>query len=174
MTFFKTIILILSVARIDAFTIGASRSVRVVSHVATPPLCVVKHDRTVSSKLQMSSSSPENSPGYSQGSVLFAKALVGFIAFAAFIAPGAFGDPSDNAMIQAYIDNPLDSGLNPIFNTEFNLLGIVPIVMACLVYPQDPPKGLSPTPFVASSAFLGYGGLGTWEKRDHSHAHCLD
>lgn len=116
-----------------------------------------------SSSLYMSSSDLDNddSPWYSQVSVPYALALVVFIGFAAFLAPGEFGSSLDNEMIQAYIDNPTYPGLNPIFNAEFNLLGAAALVLAGLVLPQAvPSKGLPPGPFLAAASFAGYGGLG--------------
>jgi hypothetical protein len=105
----------------------------------------------------------DDSPWYSQVSVPYALMLSVFIGFAAFLAPGEFGSELDNNMIQAYIDNPASPGLNPIFNAEFNLLGAAALVLAGLVVPQAVPnKGLPPGPFLAASAFAGYGGLGPY------------
>jgi hypothetical protein len=106
------------------------------------------------------SSNEDASSLFSQASIPYSAALAVFLGFAAFVAPGSFGAESDNAMLQAYIDNPVAPGLNEIFNTEFNLLGIIPIVMACLLFPQASPTGLPPTPFLLGSAGFGYFGLG--------------
>jgi hypothetical protein len=107
------------------------------------------------------SSNEDGSSLFSQASIPYGAALAVFLGFAAFVAPGSFGAESDNAMLQAYIDNPVAPGLNEIFNTEFNLLGIIPIVMACLLFPQASPTGLPPAPFLLGSVGLGYFGLGT-------------
>lgn len=124
------------------------------------PIHTIKHNK-VTSCLSMSSSDIDDSPWYSQVSIPYAAALAVFLGFAAFLAPGEWGSETDNAMIQAYIDNPLSPGLNPIFNAEFNLLGAAALVLAGLVCPQAVPnKGLPPAPFLAASVFAGYGGLG--------------
>lgn len=116
------------------------------------------------SSLQMTSSkdvSNNDSPWYWPVSIPYAAALGVFVGFAAVVAPGEFGSSLDNDMIQAYIDNPASPNLNPIFNTEFNLLGAAPLVLAGLVCPQNvPEKGVQPGPFLAASAAAGYGGLG--------------
>lgn len=173
MTFVQSLVLFLSVtAKIDAFIVGGNSGSCLRKHVAAHPQASLGQRSTVlheglwifsHSNLQMSSSTSEDdddSPWYSNVSIPYAAALGVFIGFATFLAPGEFGAQADNAMIQAYIDNPVSPGLNPIFNAIFNLLGAAPLVLSTLVYPQASPKGLTPAPFLAASAAVGYGGLG--------------
>ena len=175
MVFIKSLILLLSVsARAGAFTVGGKPGylqnaaqkplLKSASFGRRPTLMNENKWGTCISQsiLQMSLSTSEDddSTWYSNVSVPYAAALAVFVGFAAFLGPGEFGSESDNAMIQAYIDNPMSPGLNPIFNAIFNLLGAAPLVLSSLVYPQASSKGLSPVPFLAASAAMGYGGLG--------------
>lgn len=170
MAFLKYVFVLLSLTRNDAYIITKSRSFRnLVSQLTTSPTplattcqrtpnhCVVNKDTTTC--LHMSGSSSQESL-FSQVSIPYTAALGILLGFAAFLAPGSFGAEADNVMLQAYFDNPLAPGFNEIFNAEFNLLGIIPVIMACLLFPQASPTGLPPTPFLAASAGFGYFGLG--------------
>lgn len=172
MALLKSVVLLLYVTSLsDAFAALARAGSLKGRHRQLSPPAASKHDAVLvqtrliptSTTLKMSTLDDESddSPWYSQVSVPYALMLSVFIGFAAFLAPGEFGSELDNNMIQAYIDNPASPGLNPIFNAEFNLLGAAALVLAGLVVPQAVPnQGLPPGPFLAASAFAGYGGLG--------------
>jgi len=175
MAFLKSVIVLLAViASVDGFSVGGNVPS---SHNAVAPrplmmrtasslarrnnMQAYKHSSSQSTLRMSSSDIQDDSPWYSQVSIPYAVALAVFLGFAAFLAPGEFGSEVDNGMIQAYIDNPVAPNLNPIFNAEFNLLGAAPLVLAGLVCPQAvSSRGLPPAPFLAASAFAGYGGLG--------------
>ena len=97
---------------------------------------------------------------------LFASLWVGFNTFAILGPYGELGAESDTAMIMSYIDNPANPGFAEGFQLVFNLLGILPIVLASIAVPQASKRGLPPLPFLASGFGLGYGGIGKSEQAE--------
>ena len=173
MAFLKYVVLLLSLRRSDSFTKirngsfhnEVSQLTTLPTPVATkcqrtPNPCIRNNKDKKTTCLYMNSNSSSQESLFSQVSIPYSVALAIFLGFAAFLAPGSFGAEQDNAMLQAYFDNPLAPGWNEIFYAEFNLLGIIPILMSCLLFPQASPMGLPPTPFLVASAGFGYFGLG--------------
>lgn len=195
------LVFLLSLTGAEAFTRGqyGSRYARnnnlMLQQSTTPKKTIIVassfHDRllnhkddSASTRIRMSMRSSQNDDETASivpSSISYTVALAILLGFALFVAPGSFGSDADNAMLQAYMDNPASpTGLNVIFNTEFNLLGIIPIVMACLLFPQaaaTPPDGgggLPLAPFVAASAALGYFGLGTCVCDEKRARYCIE
>ena len=72
-------------------------------------------------------------------------------------------DDLDVNILNNYIQNPTHpSGVNEIFVCVFDALGIMPMVLSTLIFPQGSKQGLPAAPFCASSAALGFGGLGPY------------
>jgi hypothetical protein len=93
---------------------------------------------------------------------------VGFLAYAVLVSPGEMLDGTDTALIRSFLDDPTNNSgsINPLFFVVFNMLGIMPIVLAALVLPQGSnsktTRGLWAGPFLLGSAAAGYGSLGLY------------
>jgi hypothetical protein len=90
----------------------------------------------------------------------YALAYVGFIAFAAYRTtlegPGASQD-----ILDKFLSDPVNPGVNELFASIFNLLGLSAIPIACISMPGA--KGQKPgiVPFLLGGVFAGYGSIGT-------------
>jgi hypothetical protein len=73
-----------------------------------------------------------------------------------FLGPGNFADPADMALVQQFLDQPLDPAVNPLFVTVFSMFTTMPILLACLTMPQASKDGLPPAPFLLIASLLGY------------------
>lgn len=65
-------------------------------------------------------------------------------------------------LLEKFIADPLNPGVNELFTTEFNLLGLIGIPMACLVMPGAKGQSLPAPPFLFGSSLAGYGSLGLY------------
>lgn len=71
-------------------------------------------------------------------------------------APGA-----SQALIDKFIADPLHPGFgSSLFESEWNLIGLVGLPLACLIMPGAKGQKLNPAPFLFGSVFAGYGSLG--------------
>lgn len=90
----------------------------------------------------------------------YALAYVGFLAFAAYMttleAPGA-----SQVILDEFLSDPVNPGVNELFASIFNLLGLAAIPIACISMPGA--KGQKPAlvPFLLGGVFAGYGSIGT-------------
>jgi hypothetical protein len=90
----------------------------------------------------------------------YALAYVGFLAFAAYMttleAPGA-----SQVILDKFLSDPVNPGVNELFASIFNLLGLAAIPIACISMPGA--KGQKPAlvPFLLGGVFAGYGSIGT-------------
>lgn len=90
----------------------------------------------------------------------YAIAYIGFLAFAFYMttleAPGA-----SQAVLEKFLADPVNPGVNELFASVFNLLGLAAIPIACLSMPGA--KGQKPplVPFLLGGVFAGYGSIGT-------------
>ncbi len=86
-----------------------------------------------------------------------------YVGFAGAIAtfPGEFNNPADIQLIQDALNDP--TSMNPVFFFIFNSLGLIPAVNAAVLLPgAKDQRPLPAAPFVASSFFAGYGGVGPY------------
>lgn len=92
---------------------------------------------------------------------LYGGLLVGFLTYGLAFSPGELFSDFDNSIISAYAANPASpEGINELFLIIFNGLGIMPIVLSQLIFPQGRQKGLYAAPFCLASLAMGYGGVG--------------
>jgi hypothetical protein len=93
----------------------------------------------------------------------YALAYVGFLGFAYFMttveAPGA-----SQLVLDKFLADPVNPGVNELFASVFNLLGLVAIPLACLVMPGAKGQKLPAAPFLLGGAFAGYGSVGKWNE----------
>lgn len=70
--------------------------------------------------------------------------------------PGASQD-----LINRFVADPLHPGFgSSLFESEWNLIGLVGLPLACVIMPGAKGQKLNPTPFLFGSVFAGYGSLG--------------
>ena len=98
---------------------------------------------------------------------LYAGLWAAFLGYGIFFSPGQVGDPIDTTIIEGFINDPTNTAgnMNPLFFMIFNFLGVMPLVMAQLVLPQDNNARsgkISPVPFCLASMAAGYGSLGLY------------
>lgn len=95
---------------------------------------------------------------------VFGTLWFGILVFAVALAPGTFNGPEDTELLNQFIANPANSGLNEIFLIIFNLFAVIPFVLAGVILPGTANKknGISPTPFVAASSAVGFFALGPY------------
>jgi hypothetical protein len=92
---------------------------------------------------------------------LFATLAAILFSYAFVFSPGELFGAVDNDLLQAFIENPTDpQGITPGFVAVFNFLGVMPLVLASLIFPQGSNKGLPAAPFCLSSVGAGFFGLG--------------
>ncbi|CAJ1937492.1 unnamed protein product [Cylindrotheca closterium] len=89
----------------------------------------------------------------------YAVAYFGFLAIGYVMttmeAPGA-----SQAVLEKFLADPVNPGVNELFATIFNLLGLAALPFACLTMPGA--KGQKPplVPFLLGGVFAGYGSVG--------------
>lgn len=92
----------------------------------------------------------------------YAAAWIGFIAFALFgTASESLGGEASKELIDKFIQNPLNPGINHIFNYIFNLFAWIPFSLSALIMPGAKKQLLPATPFLLGSTMIGYMSLGT-------------
>lgn len=69
---------------------------------------------------------------------------------------------ASQAIIEKFIEDPTLPGVNELFVSEFNLLGLIGLPMACLVMPGSKGQSLPAPPFLFLSSLAGYGSLGIY------------
>lgn len=85
-----------------------------------------------------------------------------FLGYALFLSPGEFFSQADNNVLNAFLADPIAPlGISKLFVAVFNELGVMPIVMASLMFAQGSKKGLPGAPFALASEFMGYFALCT-------------
>lgn len=132
------------------------------THIDKRPAVFKSIFHTSSSSLALSSK-PENEGGFfSDISInpIYAAFYIIFNSVAFYMvtteAPGA-----SQSLIDKYIADPLHPGLgSSLFETIFNMLGLIGIPFACLIMPGAKGQKLNPTPFLFGSAAAGYGSMG--------------
>jgi len=89
----------------------------------------------------------------------YAIPYIGFLAFGYAMttmeAPGA-----SQVILEKFLADPVNPGVNELFATIFNLLGLAALPFACLTMPGA--KGQKPplVPFLLGGVFAGYGSIG--------------
>lgn len=91
----------------------------------------------------------------------YALAYVSFIGLAAYMS-SAEPVGASQAVLEKFFADPLNPGVNELFVTVFNLLGIIGLPMACLVMPGAKGQKLPAAPFLFLSSLAGYGSLGIY------------
>ena len=85
-----------------------------------------------------------------------------FLGYTLFLSPGEFFGQADNDVLSAFLADPIAPlGISKLFVAVFNELGVMPMVMASLIFTQGSKKGLPGTPFALASVFMGYFALCT-------------
>ena len=90
----------------------------------------------------------------------YALAYIGFLGFAYFMtlqeAPGA-----SQEILEKILADPVNPGINELFASVFNLLGLAAFPLACLVMPGAKfQRPLPAAPFLLGGVFAGYGSIG--------------
>ena len=65
-------------------------------------------------------------------------------------------------ILDKFIADPLHPGVNELFATVFNLIGLVGIPLACIIMPSAKGQRFSAPPFLIASAAVGYGAVGPY------------
>ena len=65
-------------------------------------------------------------------------------------------------VLEKFIADPLHPGVNELFATVFNLIGLVGIPLACIIMPSAKGQRFSAPPFLIASAAVGYGAVGPY------------
>jgi hypothetical protein len=87
-----------------------------------------------------------------------------FLGYALFLSPGEFFSQADNDILNAFLADPIEPmGVSKLFVAVFNELGVMPMVMASLMFAQGSKKGLPGAPFALASEFMGYFALCTYD-----------
>jgi len=107
--------------------------------------------------------SPSDNDNTIKVSFVYASAWIGFVTFALFGTPeaGLAGEASKE-LIEKFIANPLNPGINHIFNFIFNLFAWIPFSLAALIMPSANKQILPATPFLLGSTMIGYMSLGAY------------
>ena len=89
---------------------------------------------------------------------------VGLVAYAFGFSPGGSAEAAakDSELIATILSTPFDGTVSPIFVAVFNALGILPAVFASLLLPGGGKQRVPCFPFVFSSFFLGFFGVGPY------------
>ena len=87
---------------------------------------------------------------------------LGFLVFAVHATQSeALG--ASQAVLDQFLADPVHpANVNPLFATVFNLIGLIPIPLTCLLMPSAAQQRLPAAPFLAASAAMGYGALGPY------------
>lgn len=92
----------------------------------------------------------------------YAIAYVLFLSYA-YLRSSSEPDGASMEILQRFLDNPTNpEGVNELFVTVFNLLGLYAAPIACLLLPGAGRQSLPAAPFVLGSMFGGYGALGIY------------
>jgi hypothetical protein len=92
----------------------------------------------------------------------YAIAYVLFLAYA-YLRSSSEPEGASMEILQKFLSNPQNpEGVNELFVTVFNLLGLYAAPIACLLMPGARRQGLPAAPFVLGSVFGGYGALGIY------------
>lgn len=90
---------------------------------------------------------------------------VGLVAYTFLLSPGGSVEASakDTELIKTIISTPFDGSVSPVFVAIFNALGILPAVLGSLLLSGGGKNQRVPAfPFVFSSFFLGFFGIGPY------------
>ena len=69
---------------------------------------------------------------------------------------------ASQVVLEKFIADPLHPGVNELFATVFNLIGLVGIPLACLIMPSAKGQQFPAPPFLIASAAVGYGAIGPY------------
>ena len=88
----------------------------------------------------------------------------GLIAYTFLLSPGGSAEAAakDSDLIKTILSTPFDGTVSPAFVAVFNALGILPAIYASLLLPAGKDQRVPVFPFVFSSFFLGFFGIGPY------------
>lgn len=94
----------------------------------------------------------------------YAIAYLGFLAFG-FAMTSAEAPGASQVILEKFLADPVNPGVNELFATIFNLLGLAALPFACLTMPGA--KGQKPplVPFLLGGVFAGYGSIGKYKQQ---------
>ena len=69
---------------------------------------------------------------------------------------------ASQVVLDKFIADPLHPGVNELFATIFNLIGLVGIPLACILMPSAKGQRFPAPPFLIASAGVGYGAIGPY------------
>lgn len=90
-----------------------------------------------------------------QINVPYALAYVSFLGFGFFMATTEASGASQ-VVLDKFLADPINPGVNELFATVFNLLGLVAFPLACLSMPGAKGQKINPLPFLLGGMFAGY------------------
>ena len=87
-----------------------------------------------------------------------------YIAFTAFAVYQSSIEPlgASNAIIEKFIADPINPGINSLYCVVFNYLGLFFFPMGCLLMPGSKGQSLPAPPFILASMAAGYGSIGLY------------
>lgn len=86
---------------------------------------------------------------------------VGFLLFGFYMTSTEAAGASQ-LILEKFIADPLNPGVNELFATVFNLIGLVGIPLACIIMPSAKGQKFPAPPFLIASAAVGYGAVGPY------------
>ena len=92
---------------------------------------------------------------------LYAAPYAFFLLFGFYMTSHEAADASQ-IVLEKFIADPLHPGVNELFATVFNLIGLVGIPLACIIMPSAKGQRFSAPPFLIASAAVGYGAVGPY------------
>mmetsp|Transcript_19679 Transcript_19679/g.47259 ORF Transcript_19679/g.47259 Transcript_19679/m.47259 type:complete len:324 (-) Transcript_19679:595-1566(-) len=93
---------------------------------------------------------------------LYVVPYVLFVAFGYYMVSTEGPGAQSQAILEKFIADPLHPGVNELFATVFNLIGLVGIPLACIIMPSARGQRFPAPPFLIASAAVGYGAIGPY------------
>lgn len=92
---------------------------------------------------------------------LYVVPYIFFLAFGYYMV-STEGPGASQVILEKFIADPLHPGVNELFATVFNLIGLVGIPLACIIMPSAKGQRFPAPPFLIASAAVGYGAVGPY------------
>lgn len=114
----------------------------------------------------LSSGDDENGGGFLENLEInpaFAATLLSFFAIA-YVQSTGEADGASQVVLDKFLANPINPGVNELFASVFNFLGLVPLPLAMLLMPgaNNKDQSLPAAPFIAGGMVAGFGSIGLY------------
>jgi hypothetical protein len=130
--------------------------------------CEIKYKTKIfSSKNSFDENIIENDDAVTKSSskrIIYGILWSGLVYYAFNLSPGGSGEAQivDSGIISKVLSTPFDGSISPLFIGVFNALGILPATYASLLLCGSKNQKIPALPFVISSFFLGFFGIGPY------------